>query len=388
MYLVLVAWVASVILWNMALNVSAGAGGGGDREKWNTSQVAAIVMVKNEEKALPRLLDSLKGVVSYVFVCDTGSTDETKQVFFQHAMAGEFRYIGEFHDFETSRNLCMNAARLRLSTDKEWILLPDADFTLQANSQLSQPEYDINIVRIETGGAALQNHLPLLVRARAFFGQCRYRLWTHEILDCCTSANLTTGYYNDVSFVDHADGGNRPGRLERDIRLLEEWLQHYDQMRNQFDWRPDFWARALYYLGRAYEDNGDSEKAYTTYREHNAVQPWTNYQFYGRYRMAQLKLREFRHRNDSRAWRAVEEAFVDAIQSPFGDGLWRREPYYHLVWFHCELAHWARCWAWAQAALATPPIDYSRMPLFLEPVLYDEAWFRAMAAAALGNLKN
>lgn len=352
--------------------------------------VGAIVMVKNEQHALPRLLDSLDGLVIWVFVCDTGSTDGTKYV---ASNRSHFHYIGEFHDFETSRNQCMDAARIRAPEEIEWILLPDADFTLAGASRFVAPEYDINIMRIEPaavagGGAGVQNALPLLVRKGVFFGQCRYRLWTHEILDCC--AGPTTGYYNGPSafhFVDHSDGSNRPNKVKRDIALLEDWLRLYGDKRNESDWRPDLWARALYYLARAREDAGDTALAVGLYEKHDDVQPWTNYRFYGRYRVALIRLQQFREQKTPQVWPEVEDAFVRAIGSPFGDGAFRREPFYYLTWLHCELHHWVRCRTWAQAALATPRLDYSRMPLFLEPALFAEEWFQGMAARAWEEMK-
>jgi glycosyltransferase involved in cell wall biosynthesis len=352
--------------------------------------LAVIVMVKNEEVALPRLLDSLGGLASFTFVCDTGSTDGTMRVVADRA-ATVFQYIGEFHDFETSRNQCMDAARTQVPESVEWILLPDADFTLVGKPAFVNPDYDINIVRIEPpgGGGGIQNALPLLVRKSTFFNHCRYRLWTHEILDCCVGGGATTGYYNSPSFyfVDHSDGSNRPNKVKRDIGLLEEWLRLYGAKRDEPDWRNDLWARALYYLARAREDANDTALAVGLYEKHDTVQPWTNYRFYGRFRLALITLQKFREQNRSHAWPEVENAFVRAIDAPFGDGIWRREPYYYLTWFHCELHHWTRCWLWSKAALATPPIDYSRMPLFLEPALYDEAWFRGMAQRALGEIK-
>lgn len=352
--------------------------------------VGAIVMVKNEEHALPRLLDSLNGLVTWVFVCDTGSSDGTRQV---AANRSHFQYIGEFLDFETSRNQCMDAARAHVPEDTEWLLLPDADFTLAGARHFVVPDYDINIVRIEpaNGGGGIQNALPLLVRKRVFFEQCRYRLWTHEILDCCQTL-ITTGYYNGppaFHFVDHSDGSNRPGRLERDIRLLTEWLHRYNETRTAEGqaWRTDLWARALYYLARAHEDSGHVNEALSLYQEHDAVQPWTNYRFYGRYRTALIELDLYRKRNQTAGWRRVEDHFIRALGSPFGDGAFRREPFYYLTWLHCELAHWTQCRVWAQAALATPSLDYSRMPLFLEPALYAEEWFRGMAARALEEIK-
>ena len=38
------------------------------------------MIVKNEEKVLPRILKPMKEIVDKVLICDTGSTDRTKEI--------------------------------------------------------------------------------------------------------------------------------------------------------------------------------------------------------------------------------------------------------------------------------------------------------------------
>lgn len=344
--------------------------------QWNASRVGVIVMVKNEERILGRLLDSVAPFAERLFVCDTGSTDAIKDVVgaLWKKDAWRFQFIGHFHNFETSRNLCMDAARSWIPKEVEWLLLPDADFTLARQPGLSlvmPSEFDLNIMQIQSP----HNALPLLVRANTFFSACRYRLWTHEVLDCCNDAT-TTGYFSPLYWVDHSDGASRPGKLVRDINLLEEWLYHYNKTLGPTEQRrPDLYARALYYLARAHEDAGHPEQALQIYRQHQLNQPWTNYQFQGAYRTALIKLALFRATGGGGGdWRSVESAFLDAYGGP--DGYFRREVLYYLMWMCQELHQWNRCILYAAAGLAVPPVDHSRMPLFLEPEKYDTDLFQ------------
>jgi glycosyltransferase involved in cell wall biosynthesis len=340
---------------------------------WNASMVGAIVMMKNEALILERLLHSLAPHAQWLFVCDTGSTDGTQELAARTWKQNvETRFIGAFHNFETSRNLCMDAARSWMPPQVEWLLLPDADFTLGQQPGLSSVvmmprEFDLNIMQIRS---TPNNALPLIVRASTFFGSCRYRLWTHEVLDCC---NATTGYYSSLYWVDHSDGSSRPGKLVRDINLLEEWIYHYNKTLSPAERRQDLYARALYYLARAHEDAGHPEQALDLYRIHQLNQPWTNYQFQGLYRMALIKLSLYRAQSSNgrldNDWRPVEAALLDAYGGP--DGYFRREVLYYLMWMFSELHQWNRCILYAAAGLSAPPVDHSRMPLFLEPEKYE-----------------
>ena len=44
------------------------------------------LIVRNEEEALPRLLESIEGVFDRIVLVDTGSTDATKKVFTEWAL--------------------------------------------------------------------------------------------------------------------------------------------------------------------------------------------------------------------------------------------------------------------------------------------------------------
>jgi pentatricopeptide repeat protein len=81
------------------------------------------MIVKNEEKFLPRCLESVQGLVDEIIIIDTGSEDNTKTIGAQ--------YTNHIYDFEWCNDF--SAARnesLRYATGK-WILVLDADEYVQ-----------------------------------------------------------------------------------------------------------------------------------------------------------------------------------------------------------------------------------------------------------------
>lgn len=311
-------------------------------------------MVRNEEQKLPRLLKSLENYnFRGVILCDTGSTDGTLNVAREWSkrtgIALEIIMSGEFVNFEYSRNLCRKEI---VPHDDDWILLMDADFTLRSMDTALDLAADVNMIQVfPAHDGHPHNALPLLVRQKTFQEQCQYRLWTHEFLDCGKEASFAL--FNGISLLDHADGASRPEKLDRDVRLLEAWLNSNgtDALR----------PRALYYLARAYEDRGDVDTAERHYRQHNLIQTMTNYLFYARYRLALLEMK----RNGN----ATETLLHEAVASY--DGIFRREPLYYLARFYRMRGDYVRCSIYGNAGLHAPSIDYQRIPLFLEPLIYD-----------------
>jgi len=81
--------------------------------------VSLCMIVKNEEKMLPRALKSVQGVVDEIVVVDTGSTDKTVEIA-ESFGAKVFHHKWE-RDFSKARNQSLSYAT------KEWIFILDAD---------------------------------------------------------------------------------------------------------------------------------------------------------------------------------------------------------------------------------------------------------------------
>lgn len=100
--------------------------------------ISLCMIVKNEEKLLPRCLESVQKWVDEIIIIDTGSDDHTKSIARQ--------YTDHVYDFEWSNDF--SAARnesLRYATGK-WILVLDADEYVQnsGHKQLRQLLEDNN----------------------------------------------------------------------------------------------------------------------------------------------------------------------------------------------------------------------------------------------------
>lgn len=86
-----------------------------------TAKIALFLVTKNEEKNLPKCLDSVKDLVSEIIVVDSESTDKTLEIAKTY---GAEVYTHPFHDFVSQKNLALSKVTC------PWALSLDADETL------------------------------------------------------------------------------------------------------------------------------------------------------------------------------------------------------------------------------------------------------------------
>uniref|UniRef100_A0A832A6S7 Glycosyltransferase n=1 Tax=Desulfacinum infernum TaxID=35837 RepID=A0A832A6S7_9BACT len=90
-------------------------------------RLSLCMIVKNEEKNLPRCLESVQGQVDEIVVVDTGSTDGTREVAARYG-AKVLTYRWQ-NDFSAARNVSLDHA------SGDWVLWLDADEELLDSSQ-------------------------------------------------------------------------------------------------------------------------------------------------------------------------------------------------------------------------------------------------------------
>ena len=73
--------------------------------------ISLCMIVKNEEKNLPRCLNSIKDLVDEIIIVDTGSTDQTKEVAARYTdQVLDFKWID---DFAAARNFAFDQSQMQ-----------------------------------------------------------------------------------------------------------------------------------------------------------------------------------------------------------------------------------------------------------------------------------
>lgn len=205
--------------------------------------LALLMIVRNEEVALPHLLESVRPFISSWVIHDTGSTDRTPQIVEEMlaGIPGRFEHR-PWRDFGSNRTELIR----QFPDTADYALLLDADHILRvhdhdwlaAGDRGEWPDADCLLVSIT--GDTIRYRMPYLVRRRDDF---RYQGRTHEIL--VAGADLVNAEYDGISVEHTALGGSKQDKTERDLELLAADLAENPDSRAHF-----FMAQTLSVAGR------------------------------------------------------------------------------------------------------------------------------------------
>ena len=229
--------------------------------------LALCCIVKNEEKVLPRLVESVRGIIDYWVLVDTGSTDGTKSI-----IPEIFKGIpGELHE-RPWVNFGHNRTELcKLAKGKaDYLLLLDADMTATLDgfdkSTLTEAGYHLRY------SGPLDYAQMLLVRGNIDW---RYEGVTHEFITCSEPLRVVSP--EGIIINHHLDGGCRADKLERDLRLLRHGV--IDEPEN---------SRYFFYIAQTLKDMGLHEEALGFYNKRIGMGGWPEEIWYSMYQCGKM----------------------------------------------------------------------------------------------------
>jgi glycosyltransferase involved in cell wall biosynthesis len=188
------------------------------------STLSLCMVVKNEERHLPRCLDSVQGLAGELIVVDTGSTDGTPAIAARRGarvIPLDFTIV----DFAVARNHAIASASGR------WILMLDADETL---NRAGVPLIETLVARNENAGYYFErlNHASdseqpttdYVVRLFPNRPNYRYRGRVHETIDASILAAGGRLHTTGIR-IDHYFASDREARRAKNrwyIEILKE----------------------------------------------------------------------------------------------------------------------------------------------------------------------
>ncbi|WP_254075950.1 glycosyltransferase [Streptomyces sp. P3] len=211
------------------------------------------MIVRDESQVIARCLESVRPLIDYWVISDTGSTDGTREVI-RTVLEG---IPGELHE-EPWVDFGHNRTRnIRHAFGKaDYLLTLDADHVLRQDAALPRLTADSYMLRYDTPGS--QHRFKHLMRGdRAW----RYEGVTYEYP--CTDGPERQENLNALVIEDHADGGCRGDKFERDARLL----------RAEFERDPAD-PRTVFYLANTERDLGHAEEAIALYERRAELGGW------------------------------------------------------------------------------------------------------------------
>ncbi len=231
------------------------------------------MIVKDEAQVIERCLLSVRDLLAWWVVSDTGSTDGTQEIV-RRTMAGVPGLLIErpWVSFGHNRQEALEAARtLEHSRADDYTLWIDADEQL-VDAPDGWPALGADGYNLDVELDATRYHRLAVVRLD------RPWRWTgaiHEYLDL-PGADL--GHLTAPRVLSRREGARSrdPDTYRKDAMVIErELLEHPDDPRMQF------------YLGQSWRDAGDLERALAAYRT-RAANPagWDQERWYAQFQVA------------------------------------------------------------------------------------------------------
>lgn len=316
------------------------------------TNICLNMIVKNEEKVLPRLFRSLHDYIDYYVIVDTGSTDGTIELIRREM--GSYGIDGEVHErpwvnFGVNRQQALELAVAANKTD--WLLFIDADEELGVSDPKFYEKLEPGVTyNIEKHHSGVRYAVPHLINIRAT--RFRWEGPVHNYLVTIDGAPERL-LRKDVWIVYHGEEGAKSHGMTqeekylRDAKLLEDYLlDHPGDPRSQF------------YLAQSYRDAGHLERAYEEYAKRAALEGWAEEKF-----MAQLEVGRLAIRLEKPEAVVLEQLLAAHELRPS-----RAEPVYELARYFRIKKAWAKAYLFAKGGV---PIQRPDDLLFVVHSVYD-----------------
>lgn len=276
------------------------------------------MIVKDEAPIISRCLQSVKHLIDYWVICDTGSTDGT-----QHIIKNEMNNIPgelishEWVDFGHNRSMALHEARGKA----EYTLLLDSDQIVIPNGfnkyELNEDAY---YVQYEDAGLDYWK-LVLLNNSFAWY----FKGVTHEYVTCDKHTNNVR--HPSLKIYNYDDGSSHAKKFERDVELLEKAIQ--EEPLN---------PRYAFYLAQSYRGLKNFEKARQWYKRRIAIGGWDQETWYAMYQYA-LSIEE--DINSSLEHFLTAYSFRPTRAEPLYEiaKRYRQKKQYHLGYLFADAAH-------------------------------------------------
>ena len=269
--------------------------------------VCLNMIVKNESRIILRLLETVLPLIDGYCICDTGSTDNTKELITEFFTEREIpgKVVEEpFRDFGYNRTYALKACE-QYMPEMDYILLVDADMTLIGPALTNPAAFKRSLIA-DMYNMYQGNPKFYYKNARIIRNNKGFTYWgvTHEYVNSPPNSSVGT-IDRDVLFIhDIGDGGAKGDKTERDIRLLKKGLE--DVPNND---------RYTFYLANSYRDAGQNENAIETYKKRIQIGGWIEEVWFSYYSIGNSYMRMGQEEHAISAWMEGYNAYPKRIEN-------------------------------------------------------------------------
>jgi len=326
------------------------------------------MIVRNESAIITRCLDSMIGIIDYLVITDTGSTDSTVQLI--KTWTNNAKIIGQVYknpwvNFSVNRTQSINNAKDFLTKhsiplNKVYLIFVDADMIIE-NINFSKNDLKLDYYLVKQYNEYISYYNIRLARADL---KLSYKSVTHEYLDIQldnpTNSKLLTIQINDIG-----DGGCKTlqgacstDKFQRDIKLLLQGIKD----------EPDN-SRYYFYLAQSYKDSGDTSNAIKYYTQRVKMGGWIEEIGYSYLMLGQLVF-------DLKPTEAIE--YLTKSFESFGK--YRAEPLYWLSKIYSNKQNYSKAYNYLVQAIKLPYPE--SQVLFINDSIYNYDLYKELSIVA------
>lgn len=322
-------------------------------------RICLNMIVKNESAVIKRCLSSVKGLIDYWVIADTGSTDDTREIIreFLRDLPGEL-HDRPWVDFGFNRNEVLELSK----TKGDYILFIDADERLIFSETFSMPDFDKDhyFIQVMQPDGSCYHRVFLIKNTLPW----KWKGVLHE--EILSSEAKSVGIIQGVTNYSVAADGHRtqdPKKFLKDAAVLEKALK--EEPNN---------TRYLFYLAISYGNSLEFAKALKYHQKRSALDGDEEEIFFSLFCLA----------NAQENLQYPPEIFIESYLKAYQFRPTRSEPLYALAKYYNRTSNHLYAYLISKFGLGIPPPNDSH---FVLHYVYDYALLFqfANAATALGK---
>lgn len=237
------------------------------------------MIVKNESKNMVRLFESIRSIIDFISIDDTGSDDDTVSIIEEWGKKNGIPttvHHTPFKNFEYNRNQAALHANATYP-QATYLFLSDADFVwkiVDPNGKKSLYHNNYHVYQVISPDGSLENAEFKYPNTRIIKnnGKWKCELMTHELW---VDSDASPGVVVDWLYIDDRnDGGSKTNKFQRDEKACREGLEI-----ENVGWKR---YRYTFYLAQTLKDLGRYDEALVYYKqvitEKGHQGQWSKYQ--------------------------------------------------------------------------------------------------------------
>ena len=255
-----------------------------------------VMIMKNESAIIRRCLESVRGIVDYIVISDTGSTDDSVRIVEEYLVEfgiGGRVYRNDWKNFGYNRTLSVRNAQEwvgsqpKIDSNTNYFLTIDCDMKIQVGEGFQKE----NLGVADAWMVLQKNNVINYYNLRIFRGSIPYncRGVTHEYWEADsklygerigkTDWKVDSRTHGDTLVIDDVgDGGSKGDKFSRDISLLGGALGEPDKNgivdETCIETNETLRVRYSFYLAQSYGDSGNLDEAIKWYKKRIEGKMW------------------------------------------------------------------------------------------------------------------